>query len=270
MGRPFILVTNDDGYLSPGLLALRKSLSVIGEPWVLAPDRNWSAASRTRVFHKPLRFSSARLPDGEEVHVTNGAPSDCVLLALLGLAPRRPDLVVAGVNMGVNIGHDVTYSGTVAAAMEGASAGIPAIAVSLDLGPEGGAEPSPDYEMAAAITTRVARLVLAKGKALARTLINVNVPRGVPKGVRVTRLGGKIWSDDLVRGQDPRGRDYYWLTGEMLTSPPQGEEDTDVWAVLSGYVSITPLHLDLTAYPVLESLRRWEEEIRIGDAAQPL
>lgn len=261
MARPFILVTNDDGYLSPGLLALRNALAEVGEAWVLAPDRNWSAASRTRVFHKPLRFSTARLPDGEEVHVTNGAPSDCVLLALLGLAPRKPDLVVAGINMGANIGHDVTYSGTVAAAMEGASAGLPSIAASLDLGPEGGTEENPDYETAAALTARVARLALAERASLARTLINVNVPRGVPKGVRVTRLGGKIWSDDLVRGKDPRGRDYYWLTGEMLTSPPPGEEDTDVWAVLSGYVSITPLHLDLTAYPVLGTLRRWEEEL---------
>ncbi len=261
MAKPFILVTNDDGYLSPGLLALRNALAEVGEAWVLAPDRNWSAASRTRVFHKPLRFSTARLPDGEEVHVTNGAPSDCVLLALLGLAPRKPDLVVAGINMGANIGHDVTYSGTVAAAMEGASAGLPAIAVSLDLGPEEGREGNPDYETAAALTARVARLALGGRSSLAGTLLNVNVPRGVPKGVRVTRLGGKIWTDDLVRGKDPRGRDYYWLTGEMFTSPPPGEEDTDVWAVLSGYVSITPLHLDLTAYPVLDALRRWEKEL---------
>ncbi|HAZ30571.1 TPA: 5'/3'-nucleotidase SurE [Candidatus Acetothermia bacterium] len=261
MAKPFILVTNDDGYLSPGLLALRNALAEVGEAWVLAPDRNWSAASRTRVFHKPLRFSSARLPDGEEVHVTNGAPSDCVRLALLGLAPRTPDLVVAGINMGANIGHDVTYSGTVAAAMEGASAGLPAIAVSLDLGPDEGREGNPDYETAAALTARVARLALDGRASLARTLLNVNVPRGVPKGIRVTRLGGKIWSDDLVRGKDPRGRDYYWLTAEMLPAPPPGEEDTDVGAVLSGYVSITPLHLDLTAHSVLSTLRGWEVEL---------
>ncbi len=256
--RPFILVTNDDGYLSPGLLALRKALASVGVPWVLAPDRNWSAASRTRVFHKPLRVSTARMPDGEEVHVTNGSPSDCVLLALLGLAPRRPDLVVAGINLGANIGHDVTYSGTVAAAMEGASAGIPAIAVSLDLGPDEGREGNPDFDTAAAVTARIAQRALRERESLAKTLLNVNVPRGVPKGIRVTRLGGKTWSDDLVRGQDPRGRSYYWLSGEMLTSPPPGEEDTDVWAVLSGYVSITPLHLDLTAYGLLPVLRSWE------------
>jgi len=256
--RPFILVTNDDGYLSPGLLALRKALASVGEPWVLAPDRNWSAASRTRVFHKPLRVSTARMPDGEEVHVTNGSPSDCVLLALLGLAPRRPDLVVAGINLGANIGHDVTYSGTVAAAMEGASAGIPAIAVSLDLGPDEGREGNPDFDTAAVVTARIAQRALRERESLAKTLLNVNVPRGVPKGIRVTRLGGKTWSDDLVRGEDPRGRSYYWLSGEMLTSPPPGEDDTDVWAVLSGYVSITPLHLDLTAYGLLPTLRSWE------------
>lgn len=258
MDRPFILMTNDDGYLSPGLLALRKALASVGDPWVLAPDRNWSAASRTRVFHKPLRVSTAQMPDGEEVHVTNGSPSDCVLLALLGLAPRRPDLVVAGINLGANIGHDVTYSGTVAAAMEGASAGIPAIAVSLDLNPDEGREGNPDFDTAATITARIAAKVLQERNSLAKTLLNVNVPRGVPKGIRVTRLGGKTWSDDLVRGQDPRGRSYYWLSGEMLASPPPGEEDTDVWAVLSGYVSITPLHLDLTAYGLLPALRSWE------------
>lgn len=258
MAKPFILVTNDDGYLSPGILALRRALEEVGEPWVMAPDRNWSAASRTRVFHKPLRVSTARLPDGTEVHVTNGSPSDCVLLALLGLAPRRPDLVVAGINLGANLGHDVTYSGTVAAAMEGASAGIPAIAVSLDLGPEEGGEGNPDFETAGALAARVARRALAERDLVARALLNINVPRGTPKGIRVTRLGGKIWADDLVRGQDPRGRFYYWLSGEMLTTPPPGEEDTDVWAVLSGYVSITPLHLDLTAHGLLAALRSWE------------
>lgn len=258
MDRPFILMTNDDGYLSPGLLALRKALASVGDPWVLAPDRNWSAASRTRVFHKPLRVSTAQMPDGEQVHVTNGSPSDCVLLALLGLAPRRPDLVVAGINLGANIGHDVTYSGTVAAAMEGASAGIPAIAVSLDLSQDEGREGNPDFDTAAAITARIAKRALQERNSIAKTLLNVNVPRGVPKGIRVTRLGGKTWSDDLVRGQDPRGRSYYWLSGEMLASPPPGEEDTDVWAILSGYVSITPLHLDLTAYGLLPTLRSWE------------
>ncbi len=253
---PLILLTNDDGYLSPGLHALRRALAELGEVWVLAPEKNWSAASRTRVFHKPLRVYAARLPDGTTVRVTNGSPSDCVLLGLLGLAPRRPDLVVAGINAGANLGRDVTYSGTVSAAMEGAQAGIPSLAISLDV--SGDPEESPDYETAAQVAVKLAQVVL-NNPLPTGILLNVNVPRGVPKGLRVTRLGGKIWSEELVRGTDPRGREFYWFSGEMLSQPPEGEEDTDVWAVLSGYVSVTPLHLDLTAYETLQALRSLEE-----------
>jgi len=255
---PLILLTNDDGYLSPGLHALRRALSELGEVWVLAPEKNWSAASRTRVFHKPLRVYSAQLPDGAIVHVTNGSPSDCVLLAVLGLAPRRPDLVVAGINAGANLGRDVTYSGTVSAAMEGAQAGIPSLAVSLDI--SGEPEETPDYDRAARVALRLAEKILSRDLLVPHGVcLNVNIPRGVPKGLRITRLGGKIWSEELVRGKDPRGRDFFWFAGEMQSTPPEGEEDTDLWAVLSGYVSVTPLHLDLTAYETLESLRPLEE-----------
>ena len=253
---PLVLLTNDDGYLSPGLHALRRVLSELGEIWVLAPEKNWSAASRTRVFHKPLRVYSAQLPDGSVVHVTNGSPSDCVLLAVLGLAPRRPDLVVAGINAGANLGRDVTYSGTVSAAMEGAQAGIPSLAVSVDV--TGEPEESPDYERAARIALRLAQELLQNQRIPPGVCLNVNVPRGVPKGIKVTRLGGKIWTEELVRGKDPRGRDFFWFSGEMQSTPPEGEEDTDIWAVLSGYVSVTPLHLDLTAYEALEPLRPLE------------
>lgn len=253
---PLILLTNDDGYLSPGLHALRRALAELGEVWVLAPEKNWSAASRTRVFHKPLRVYSAQLPDGSVVHVTNGSPSDCVLLAVLGVAPRRPDLVVAGINAGANLGRDVTYSGTVSAAMEGAQAGIPALAVSLDV--SGEPEEVPDYEQAARVALTLAREAL-RHPLPPGVCLNVNVPRGVPKGLKMTRLGGKIWTEELVRGKDPRGREFLWFSGEMQTAPPLGEEDTDVWAVLSGYVSVTPLHLDLTAYEALEPLRSWEK-----------
>ena len=253
---PLVLLTNDDGYLSPGLHALRRVLSELGEVWVLAPEKNWSAASRTRVFHKPLRVYSAQLPDGSVVHVTNGSPSDCVLLAVLGLAPRRPDLVVAGINAGANLGRDVTYSGTVSAAMEGAQAGIPSLAVSVDV--TGEPEESPDYDRAARIALRLAQELLQNQRIPPGVCLNVNVPRGVPKGIKVTRLGGKIWTEELVRGKDPRGRDFFWFSGEMQSTPPEGEEDTDIWAVLSGYVSVTPLHLDLTAYEALEPLRPLE------------
>ncbi|HAF70081.1 MAG: 5'-nucleotidase [Acetothermia bacterium 64_32] len=258
MAKPFIFLTNDDGYLSAGLLALRNAVLGLGEVWVLAPDRNWSAASRTRIFHKPLRVSTARLSGGEEVRITNGSPSDCVSLALLGLAPRRPDLVMAGINAGANLGRDVTMSGTVAAAMEAAHQGVQAVAISLDVGEEEGAEATPDYTHAARVAARVAAFLLSERPLSPGTLLNVNVPKGKPKGIKVTRLGSKIYRDELVRGKDPRGREYYWIVGEMLSEPLTGLEDTDVWALLSGYVSITPLQLDLTAYSVLEALKGME------------
>jgi 5'-nucleotidase len=265
MPKPFIFLTNDDGYLALGLLALRAALAEAGEVWVLAPDRNWSAASRTRIFHKPLRVSQARSPDGDELYITNGSPSDCVSLALLGLAPRRPDLVVAGINAGANLGRDVTYSGTVAAAMEGAQAGVPALAVSMDLGPEGDEENVPDYTQAAKVAAQVVKHVLSERPLKPGTLLNINIPKRRPKGVRITRLGSRTYSDELVRGKDPRGRDYFWLTGERLSEPPPEEEGTDVWAMLSGYVSITPLQLDLTAHPILDALRHWQDEIHLPE-----
>jgi 5'-nucleotidase len=261
MTKPFILVTNDDGYLSAGLLALRNALADLGEVWVLAPDRNWSAASRTHIFHKPLRVTAVRLPGGEEVHITNGSPSDCVSLALLGLAPRKPDLVVAGINSGANLGRDVTLSGTVAAAMEAAQEGIPAISVSLDASSEPGE--SADFSHAARIAAQLAAFVLTERPLKPGTLLNVNVPRGTPRGIKFTRLGSKMYRDELVRGTDPRGREYYWLSGEPLSEPPAGAEGTDIWAHLSGYVSVTPLQLDLTAHDILDALKNYEDVLSL-------
>ena len=262
MPKPFILVTNDAGYLSAGLLALRNALAELGEVWVLAPDRNWSAASRTHIFHKPLRVTAVRLPGGEEVHITNGSPSDCVSLALLGLAPRTPDLVVAGINSGANLGRDVTLSGTVAAAMEAAQEGIPAISISLDVPGELG-EAQPDFSHAARIAAQLAAFLLTEKPLKPGTLLNVNVPRGTPRGIKFTRLGSKLYRDELVRGTDPRGREYYWLSGEPLSEPPAGAEGTDIWAHLSGYVSVTPLQLDLTAYQILDNLKQYEDVLSL-------
>ncbi len=264
MAKPFILLSNDDGYLAAGLLALRDALTPFAEVWVLAPDRNWSAASRTRIFHKPLRVSKVQLNDGQTMRITNGAPSDCVSLALLGLAPQKPDLVVAGINAGANIGRDVTYSGTVAAAMEGAQAGIPAVAVSQDLGPEPTQENPPNYLLAAKVAAQVVRFVMAERPLGPGTFLNVNIPACTPSGVRITRLGTKTYRDELVQGRDPKGREYYWMAGEMLTEPPPDAEGTDVEAVLSGYVSITPLQLDLTAYALLGTLQAWERRITLA------
>ncbi|HDN80345.1 MAG TPA: 5'/3'-nucleotidase SurE, partial [Chloroflexi bacterium] len=205
---PYILVTNDDGVEAPGLLSLKKALEAIGEVAVFAPDHNWSAAGHPKTMHKPLRVEEVRLADGTLAYASNGAPSDCVALAILGLLPRKPDLVVSGINLGGNMGHDITYSGTVAAAIEAVISGIPAIAVSIDT-----FSSDADYSVAARFAARLARYVLEKGLP-PYTLLNVNVP-ALPadeiKGVRLTRLGRRVYKDVLIRRKDPRGKDYYWL-----------------------------------------------------------
>ncbi len=248
---PCILVTNDDGIDSPGLAALRRSLSPLGDVTIVAPAHSWSASGHTKTMHKPMRVRRGSLSDGSEALVTTGAPSDCVALALMGILDKRPDLVVSGINKGPNLGEDVTYSGTVAAAMEAVVSGIPAIAASLD------AWEGWDFEPAAKVVAEVARAVLKQGLPPG-TLLNVNVP-SVPyeelRGVLVTRLGRRVYKDVLVERKDPRGETYYWIGGD----PPDGEplEGSDFWAIKHDYVSVTPLKLDLTDYPLMESLENW-------------
>jgi len=257
-----ILITNDDGVNAPGLLALNNALSDCATVEVLAPDRNWSAASRTRTFHKPLRVDEVRMLDGSLARVSNGTPSDCVSLALLGLLDRQPDLIVSGINAGLNLGRDVSYSGTVAAAMEGVRVGIPAIAVSLDTI----SDPAelPDYYAAAAFAARLASFVLAGANLPRGILLNVNVPY-LPKQrelvPRITRLGGAAYDNYLVTGEDPHGRNYYWISGDPMTDLPPEERGTDLCAVAEGFVSITPIHLDLTEHSLLEELRTWEPQL---------
>jgi 5'-nucleotidase len=246
-----ILVTNDDGADAPGLLALQKALQEIGKVTVFAPDHNWSGAGHTRTMHKPLRVSQTTLPDGTLVYTTTGAPSDCVALVILGILDHQPDLVVSGINQGANVGHDITYSGTIAAAMEAVIFGIPALAVSLD------SYQSHDFAYAAQFAARLVKPVLERGLP-PDTFLNVNVP-AVPQdeiaGVKVTRLGQRVYCDTLVERQDPQGRNYYWIGG----GPPSGipTEGTDVWALANNHVSITPLHLDMTEYQMMEDLAQW-------------
>ena len=259
MGERVVLVTNDDGVNAPGLLALRRALAEVGRVEIFAPERNWSAASRTRTFHKPLRVDEVRLLDGSVGHVTNGTPSDCVSLAILGLLDEVPDLIVSGINDGLNLGRDVSYSGTVAAAMEGVRAGVPAIAVSYDTVRD--RTETPDYSGAAALSARLATFFLAEGEFPKGVVLNVNVPY-LPSEralkAKVTRLGGEAYSNYLVTGQDPQGRNYYWISGDPLTDVSLGETETDIAAIAAGLVSITPIHLDMTEYSLLESLRDLE------------
>lgn len=249
---PHILVTNDDGVTAPGLLALKSALAQVGRVTVLAPQRNWSASGHAKTMHKPLRVDEVLLADGTAALATDGGPSDAVAMGFMGLVEAPIDLVVSGINPGGNLGHDVTYSGTVTAAMEGAIHGVPAIAVSLE------SRTSDEYEGAANFAARLAREVLRHGLP-EETLLNVNVP-AIPKhqiaGVRVTRLGLRIYRDELIRRVDPRGKPYYWIGG----LEPTGVEDegTDIWALANGYISVTPLQLDLTAPQLLQTLPEWQ------------
>ncbi|HSJ56384.1 MAG TPA: 5'/3'-nucleotidase SurE [Anaerolineae bacterium] len=264
-----ILLTNDDGIEAPGLRsllqAILRAVTPDDEITLFAPDHNWSAAGHTKTMHKPLRVTAYPLAvtvDGAAKQVpaytTTGAPSDCVALALLGILPERPDLVVSGINLGPNLGHDITYSGTVAAAIEGVIAGVPAVAVSLDT-----YELGRDFCFAAQVAARVIGEILARANGQnglpVGTLLNVNVPALAAEeiaGVAITRLGRRVYRDVLVERHDPRGRPYYWIGGE----PPAGhlDEGTDIWAVAHGYVSITPIQLDLTAHELIPLLEGWD------------
>jgi 5'/3'-nucleotidase len=251
-----ILVTNDDGVNAPGLFALAQEMRKLGQVTVLAPDRNWSASGHVKTMHRPLRVTEVSLADGSPALASDGAPSDCVALALLGLISEKVDLVVSGINPNANVGHDVTYSGTVTAAMEAAIWGLPGLAFSID--PPDYPIEKVDYQTAARIAGKITRQVglhgLPKG-----TLLNVNIP-GFPEqdihGFQITRQGLRVYRDQLDKRSDPRGKPYYWIGGEAPTGIP--EEGTDVGALAAGYVSITPLDLDLTACEVIDKVKDWD------------
>jgi len=252
-----ILVTNDDGVQAPGLLALAQALREVGEVTVVAPRDNQSATGHRLTFHKPLRVAEARLADGFPALATNGSPADCVALAMLGLLDRKVDVVVSGINDQWNVGQDVTYSGTVTAAMEGALYALPALAISTY------SEGEPRYAMAGAIAARLTVEAVRRG--LPRhTLLNVNVP-DLPQekiaGVQVTRQGTRIYRDELVERKDPHGRPYYWFGGPEPLGV-EDEEGTDFWALARGYVSVTPLNLDMTAHAFVDALQGWELSVR--------
>jgi len=251
-----ILVTNDDGVTAPGLLALAREMRTLGRVTVFAPDKNWSASGHVKTLDRPLRVGETTLADGSPAFACDGAPSDCVALPLLGFVDKV-DLVVSGINPYSNLGHDVTYSGTVTAAMEAVITGVPGIAFSLASQDKTTTEAT-DYSHAA----HIARLVTQKaidGGLPEGVVLNVNIPylsRDDIKGMMITRQGLRVYRDALDRRIDPRGRPYYWIGGDAPTGV--NEEGTDVGALLNGYVSITPLQLDLTNYKAMDALRKWK------------
>ncbi len=244
-----ILVTNDDGYLAGGIRALAEAARRLGTVHVVAPDREQSAISHSLTLHYPLR---ARKADSE-MQVIDGTPTDCVVLAVGELLPERPDFVLSGVNHGANLGDDVLYSGTVAAAMEATILGIPSIALSYT-----GKDPE-NLSAWHDVLSTLLRQLLTRDDFPTETLLNVNLPAIPPdqvSGIKVTSLGRREYVGSLTRASDPNGREYFWIGGGE--SKWWGSPESDFHAVHAGYISVTPLHLDLTNYRLLENIGGWD------------
>ncbi len=246
--RLIILLSNDDGVYAQGLLTLKEALSPIAEVYVVAPDREKSAVSHAVTLHRPLRVEQI----SEKVFAVDGTPTDCVILGVNKLLKERPSIVVSGINQGGNMGDDVTYSGTVSAAMEGTILGIPSIAVSLLVGRYR------NYENAARFIVKLVKWIQTTPLP-PDTFLNVNVPDAERyediKGVAWTRQGKRVYSDSIEELVDPRGRRYYWIGGIPLKDV-ENDDDTDIGAVGKGFISITPIHLDLTDHKALDSFRK--------------
>ena len=246
-----ILVSNDDGILAPGISVLAEACRAVGKVTVIAPDREQSGTSHSLTLHRPLR--PMRRHDG--AYQVDGTPTDCVLLAVGALLPERPDFVFSGVNHGPNMGEDVLYSGTVSAAMEAVTLGIPGIAISLA---------SRETELFAAYQPLLARLVrriVSVPEFPPNLLLNINLPDldvSQVRGIRVTKLGSRYFSESLTRMKDPWGREVFWIGGGEITWT--GDAESDHQAVHDGYISVTPLGMDLTSYGLVETVRGWPLE----------
>jgi 5'-nucleotidase len=247
-----LLCSNDDGILAPGLTCLEQAARTLGDVYIVAPDREQSATSHSLTLHHPLR--PIQLADNR--WQVDGTPTDCVMLAIEALMPSRPDFVLSGVNHGPNMGEDVLYSGTVAAAMEGLALGVPAVAVSY-AGRDfhtAGVELDSYVEPLAALLGHLTSLP----EFPANTLFNVNIPpvkANDIRGVKLTRLGRRVFSDSIAKMKDPWGRPIYWIGGGSVTWSPG--EGTDIEAVREGFISVTPLHLDITHEARLTDAERW-------------
>jgi len=252
---PTILVTNDDGISSPGIKALSDALQSIGEVYTVAPETEQSAVSHALTIHRPLKFEEV----DQNTFFVNGTPTDCVIIAVSKLLPKKPDIIISGINHGGNLADNISYSGTVAAAMEGMLLGIPSIAISLVLNRSHDRHRigQPRFDNAADYAKKLAATVLER-EMPGDTLLNVNVPDD-PKinGVKITHQGKLVYDNGIQEIADPSGRKYYWIGG----GEPQwgSKENTDFDAVHNGYISVTPVHLNLTNYDAVKFLKeKWE------------
>ncbi len=247
-----ILLTNDDGIYSEGILVLYDALKKVGRVTVVAPDTEQSAVGHAITMSDPIRVKDAYRRMKYFGRAVSGTPADCVKIAVRSLLKKKPDLVISGINLGPNTGFSVLYSGTVSGATEGAILGIPAIAVSL------GTFEKPDFSVAASFAAKMAKLVRKNGLPKG-TSLNVNVPAvksSAIKGVKITKQGKTPIIEKFDKRIDPRRRTYYWLTGEVMNI--KGGKDTDITALKKGYITITPLHCDMTNHDFIETLANWE------------
>ena len=250
------LITNDDGILAHGIDCLIQAAEPLGEVTVVAPDREQSAMSHSLTLHHPLR----PVKRAERRFQVDGTPTDCVMLAIEALMPERPDFVLSGINHGQNMGEDVLYSGTVAAAMEGLALGVPSIAISF-----AGGDLRADLTYLSQqieVLTPLLKHFISLPNFPKDTLFNVNLPplaASEVKGVRLTRLGRRVYSDSLSPLKDPWGREIYWIGGGSISW--SGREDADFRAIQEGYISVTPLHLDLTNFNILEAAESWWRDL---------
>ena len=251
-----ILLTNDDGYSATGIRALAANLKKLGRVVIVAPQWEQSGTGHSLTLYRPLRTKKIT-PD---IHAVSGTPTDAVMIAVYCILKKKPDILISGINHGPNMGDDITYSGTVAAAMEGTLLDIPSIAVSLAVSNHSEPLDRKRFTKAAGFTARLARAVIKNGIPKS-SLLNVNVP-AIPltdiRGVRITRLGKRIYRDALVELKDPEGTTYYSIGGERPTGVV--EEGTDFGSLAHGYVSITPVHMDMTSHSLIEQIRTWEQD----------
>jgi 5'-nucleotidase len=243
-----ILCTNDDGYLAGGLKVLARAARTHGEVAIVAPDREQSAQSHALTIHRPIRIRTGS--DG--THVVDGTPTDCVIVAVNEILSAHPDYCLSGINHGSNMGEDVLYSGTVAAAMEATVIGVPSVAISYT------GDRHDELEPWEPLIERLLGQIVKNDTFPDHTLLNVNLPAVAPeevKGIKITSLGRRVYSDSITPIADPSGRPYFWIGGGI--SAWSGRDDSDFRAVKDGYISVTPLHLDLTNYALLEEIRGW-------------